>query len=148
MSCAAGLLCGVCLLHPTADLPWRIHPSVESNNKDNDGMVRGWLLTCPVSPHAWLTFHQMAFIPQAVYCPLIFFVKLAILLQFLNIFAPTHNGKTYWICHFLIWINLAFYTAGMFCAIFVCTPRAKFWNPMYVPSRSACCTKPCGTATR
>ena len=29
----------------------------------------------------------------------------------------------------MIWINVLFYTAVMFVAIFVCTPRQKFWNP-------------------
>lgn len=30
----------------------------------------------------------------------------------------------------MIWFNLLFYTAIMFVAIFVCTPRAKFWDPL------------------
>lgn len=30
----------------------------------------------------------------------------------------------------MIWLNLLFYTAITFVAIFVCTPRAKFWDPL------------------
>ncbi len=36
----------------------------------------------------------------------------------------------------MIWFNFVFYTAITFVAIFVCTPRAKFWNPL-LPGKCA-----------
>jgi len=59
-----------------------------------------------------------------------FITKLSILLQLLHVVAPSRSGSTYHLCHFMIWFNLLFYTAITLVAIFVCTPRAKFWDPL------------------
>ena len=60
--------------------------------------------------------------------------KLSILVQLLHIFAPIRSGVIYYFIHFMIWFNLLFYAAIMFVAIFICTPRDKFWHPT-VPGR-------------
>ena len=67
---------------------------------------------------------------EILYGPVMFITKLSILLQLINIFSPARNGITYYLCHFMLWFNLIFYTAIMFAAIFVCSPRHKFWEPM------------------
>ncbi|THC98614.1 hypothetical protein EYZ11_001892 [Aspergillus tanneri] len=59
----------------------------------------------------------------------IFFIKLAILLQFVEVFAPVRSGRFYWTCHFLIAVNFIFYLIGFFLELFPCRPREKFWKP-------------------
>ena len=66
---------------------------------------------------------------QILYSPVIFITKLSILIQVKHIFAPTRRKAAYYVCHLMIWINLLFYTAITFVAIFTCTPREKFWKP-------------------
>lgn len=66
-----------------------------------------------------------------MYGIIIFFIKLSILLQFLELFAPAGLTNTmYWACHSLIWINLLFYLISTFLEIFSCKPRQKAWNPL------------------
>lgn len=57
-----------------------------------------------------------------------FITKLSILIQLIKIFAPSRTGIVYWLCQFMIWFNLLFYTAVEFVGIFNCTPIAKFWD--------------------
>lgn len=64
-----------------------------------------------------------------MYCPVMFLTKLSLLLQVMHIFAANRAGKTYYLCLFMILINFLFYGIIMFVAIFVCSPRHKFWNP-------------------
>ena len=65
-----------------------------------------------------------------IYPFIIFFIKLAILLQCLRVFVPMKlRNATFWICHGLIWLNLLFYSSIVFVAIFACSPIHKFWNP-------------------
>ncbi|KAH8432810.1 uncharacterized protein LDX57_010439 [Aspergillus melleus] len=59
----------------------------------------------------------------------IFFIKLAILLQILEVFVPLKsNNYFFWSCHALIWINFVFYTISFFLEIFSCRPMDKVWN--------------------
>lgn len=71
---------------------------------------------------------------EVYYNPLIFVTKLAILLQYLSIFVPTHKGKTFYAVQTLIWLNFAFYLAVMLVQIMTCLPREKIWNPL-IPGR-------------
>lgn len=61
----------------------------------------------------------------------IFFVKLSILLQYLQIFVPRKTrNMMYLASHALIWTNLVFYLISTFLEIFACNPIAKAWNPL------------------
>ena len=68
-----------------------------------------------------------------MYAPTIFFIKLSILLQYVEIFVPgqTKTG-TYWACHAIIWLNFIYYTISLFLEIFPCSPIAKAWDPLIV----------------
>ena len=67
----------------------------------------------------------------AVYIPVIFLIKLSILLQFLRIFAPTRKGNMFIFvgAHLCILVNLIVYSVLEFSAIFACNPRKKGWMP-------------------
>ena len=68
-------------------------------------------------------------IDSIIYGISLFFIKLSILLQYLDIFRPTKKTSfMYWGPHSLIWINLALYTISSFLEIFPCNPIAKFWD--------------------
>lgn len=60
--------------------------------------------------------------------------KLAILLQYLRIFVPNKQSKTYRFTQLLIWTNFIFYVVLGFCAAFMCSPRERIWNPL-VPGK-------------
>lgn len=67
---------------------------------------------------------------EVVYCPLSFLVKMAILLQYLRLFAPSRQlNQVMW---YGAWSTAAacfcFYTIFMFWTLFYCTPRQKIWN--------------------
>ena len=66
---------------------------------------------------------------EILYSPAICITKASIVLQLINIFAPTRSGKTYYTCLLLIVFNVLLYAAIMFIYIFGCSPRAKFWDP-------------------
>lgn len=74
-------------------------------------------------------------IKQIINCPIIYITKLSILLQFNRLFAPHKLGKAYWIIQAVIWINTAYYLAGMLAIIFECTPRSKAWD-VFTPGGS------------
>ena len=65
---------------------------------------------------------------QMIYGPVMFLTKLSLLLQMMNIFALRRTGTIYYLCQFMIWANFIFYTIIMFLAIFMCSPRRKFWD--------------------
>ncbi|KAI0966405.1 hypothetical protein F4678DRAFT_475912 [Xylaria arbuscula] len=52
------------------------------------------------------------------------FLKIAILLDWMQIFVPTGTRNTlFWILHFLVWSNALFYFIGTFIDVFVCPPE-------------------------
>ncbi|KAH8435317.1 uncharacterized protein LDX57_012947 [Aspergillus melleus] len=60
----------------------------------------------------------------------IFFIKLAILLQFIEIFVPIRRtGTFYWICLILIIVNFVFYFISFFLEVFSCNPVKKYHKP-------------------
>lgn len=61
--------------------------------------------------------------------PIIYLVKLSILLQFVRIFVPSKTGTAYYFIHSVNLLNLLFYTAFTFATIFNCIPRRKLWEP-------------------
>jgi hypothetical protein len=65
----------------------------------------------------------------------IFFIKLSILLQYIEIFVPLKKLITnyiYWPSHIFIWLLFVFYFISTFLEIFSCRPLAKAWNPLLV----------------
>ena len=80
------------------------------------------------------TSTQVANYLEAIYGPTIFFVKLALLLSLLKLFAPIHQGWTYWLCISTIVFVALFYTAVIFIVVFACWPREKIWDPL-VPGK-------------
>ncbi len=66
--------------------------------------------------------------------PVIYFVKLSILLQFSRLFAPVKSGTFYWSIQALIWLNTLFYIICMFTKVFQCSPVNKAWQP-WLPGR-------------
>ena len=78
-----------------------------------------------------LTPAQYIYISSAMYGICIFFVKLSILLQYLQIFVPLKSRNAlYWTSHALIWTNLVFYLISVNLVLFGCKPIAKAWNPL------------------
>lgn len=58
-----------------------------------------------------------------------FFIKFAIILQYLELFAPARvNQKMYWALNGLLWTNVLFYITEIFVEIFRCHPIARAWN--------------------
>ncbi|KAL8670532.1 MAG: hypothetical protein Q9168_004929 [Polycauliona sp. 1 TL-2023] len=69
---------------------------------------------------------------QILYAPTIFFVKLAILLQYLRLLAPTKsaNRTLYISCRVIIALTLVYYIISTSITIFACSPIEKMWNPL------------------
>lgn len=67
-----------------------------------------------------------------MYGVIVFFVKVAILLQYLKIFAPIRqvNQVMYFGAWALIVIHFTYYTTVESFTIWACTPREKIWNPL------------------
>lgn len=63
-----------------------------------------------------------------LYGPLVFLVKLSVLLPLQHIFVTSRRQAAFFVIQILIWANLAFYLAYLFVNIFQCTPRAKIWD--------------------
>jgi hypothetical protein len=74
---------------------------------------------------------------EALYCPCIFLIKTAIVLQYLQILAPVRSGNEY--MYFGGWASIVamftFYTADVPLTLFICSPREKIWNPYYEGGR-------------
>ncbi|KAL5120584.1 hypothetical protein ACEQ8H_001603 [Pleosporales sp. CAS-2024a] len=86
--------------------------------------------------HQWqVTLNQLfnqlywANTAQVIYCPLSFLVKMAILLQYLNLFAPSRqaNRAMFYGSWCTIFANLVSYTVFMFWTLFYCAPRRMIW---------------------
>lgn len=79
-----------------------------------------------------LTVIQWDYVAEIVYGPTIFLVKVAILLQYLRLFAPkkTVNPVMFVGARAIIAITLVYYIISTSITIFACTPREKLWNPL------------------
>ncbi|KAM0803469.1 hypothetical protein BDR22DRAFT_970763 [Usnea florida] len=79
----------------------------------------------------YISFSYYIYISSAMYGICIFFVKLSILLQYLQIFVPLKSRNAlYWTSHALIWTNFVFYLISVCLVLFGCKPIAKAWNPL------------------
>jgi hypothetical protein len=67
-----------------------------------------------------------------MYGPVIFIVKLSILLQYMRIFVPTRQSNIGMYLGILavFWAHLLFYIIDTFFQIFSCNPREKAWNKL------------------
>ena len=122
-----GWICWLCVSRVSGFPSWRICPHVECPCDRGDEVPAGKLGKW-TSPATCWHLQNINYI-YILYCPVVFITKLSILVQLLHIFAPTRTGVNFYLCHFMIWFNFLFYTAIFFVAIFICNPRAKFWNP-------------------
>ncbi|KAI1120196.1 hypothetical protein F5Y10DRAFT_258887 [Nemania abortiva] len=56
-------------------------------------------------------------------------IKVAILLEWLDIFVPRYTRNYFfWCAHILLWINALFYFAAILVLNLTCMPREKYWN--------------------
>jgi hypothetical protein len=69
-------------------------------------------------------------IAEAIWCPCIFLLKTAIVLQYLEMLAPnrTVNAFMFFGGWTVIGAMFIFYTSDFFLTLFICTPREKIWN--------------------
>ena len=67
---------------------------------------------------------------EIIYTVVVFFGKLAILLQMKRVLLTSEKGFVYWALQVLIIGNSAFYILGFFIKIFECAPRGKIFNPL------------------
>ena len=86
-------------------------------------------LLCVISR---LTASQWANAAQIVYCPLSFVVKMAILLQYLRLFAPSRKGHEFmwygaWATIGATFMVYSFFT---FWTMFYCRPRRFIWDKL------------------
>lgn len=65
-----------------------------------------------------------------MWCPCVFFIKTAIVLQYLTILCPTYSLNRFvfiggW---GIITAMFLFYFADIFLTLYICNPREKIWN--------------------
>lgn len=72
------------------------------------------------------------YIFQILYSPTIVFVKLAILMQYLRLLAPTKTVDPfmYVTARGMIVVILVYYTISTCITAFACLPRERIWNPL------------------
>ncbi|KAI1098688.1 hypothetical protein F4804DRAFT_350120 [Jackrogersella minutella] len=69
-------------------------------------------------------------IASVLYAVCILFIKVSILLQYIQVFLPAKKPKAiYWTVIVMAGTNALFYSTGIFCEIFACHPFAKAWDP-------------------
>ena len=66
-----------------------------------------------------------------VYGVVIMLLKVGILYNWTHIFVPRGSRNAFWwMCHIVLWINVAFYVTSSLMGISGCTPRERLWNPL------------------
>ncbi|KAL8649407.1 MAG: hypothetical protein Q9226_005587 [Calogaya cf. arnoldii] len=106
------------VMNPALDEPALQPPNGQVSNLTNQSEEQYW--------YHWL------YVAQILYAPTIFFVKSAILLQYLRLLAPTRsaNRTLYISCRVIIVLTLVYYIISTAITIFACSPREKMWNPL------------------
>ncbi|KAJ2985762.1 hypothetical protein NUW58_g5360 [Xylaria curta] len=104
------------------------------------GLIAVAIVGCDFAPgvHQWdlrlrdlISFLYYFHVASILYGICIFFIKLSILFQYIQIFMPTREPKAmYWFTIFLIVANFVFYLASTFLEIWACNPIEKAWNPL------------------
>ncbi|KAI0121425.1 hypothetical protein F4776DRAFT_630805 [Hypoxylon sp. NC0597] len=81
-------------------------------------------------------FNYYMYIGSAIYGISIFFVKLSILMQYIQVFMPANQPKVmYRTTMSIIGLNFGYYLARTFIEIFACQPVAKAWDPLITEGR-------------
>ena len=75
---------------------------------------------------------KLLYITEIVYGPIVFVIKLAILLLYMRLFKPIK--RTFIALQLTVWLNLLAYTIGLFIEVFQCKPFTKIWWPL-MPGR-------------
>ncbi|KAL8929032.1 MAG: hypothetical protein Q9208_001475 [Pyrenodesmia sp. 3 TL-2023] len=78
----------------------------------------------------WEYFYYF-YIGALLYGPAVVFIRLSIILQYLQIFVPNKEPfKMYLTAQVLIWVNAVFYIICTFLMLFGTSPRKKAWDPL------------------
>ena len=72
---------------------------------------------------------KLMYVTSIIYGPIMFAVKLAILLLYLRVFQPVRG--TFIALHIVLWGSLAIYVIGTFVEVFQCSPIRKVWYPLW-----------------
>ncbi|KAI8630115.1 hypothetical protein F5Y19DRAFT_428721 [Xylariaceae sp. FL1651] len=56
-------------------------------------------------------------------------VKVAILVEWMRIFAPRTRNAFFWLCQVVLWLNVVYYIAATVVESMQCTPRELIWDP-------------------
>ncbi|KAI1855544.1 hypothetical protein JX265_004627 [Neoarthrinium moseri] len=77
----------------------------------------------------FIYFLRDVFITSQLYIGSILLIKVAILLEWIRIFAPPGNRHfVYWASHIMIWANVVFYVSIFIAFNIACTPYEYNWN--------------------
>ncbi|KAK7908876.1 hypothetical protein PG985_016179 [Apiospora marii] len=76
----------------------------------------------------FIVFLKNIFIAKQLNTVAMCLIKVAILLDWIRIFAPTRTGLVYSVSHATIWANIGFYVALLVVMNVPCTPYALNWN--------------------
>ena len=77
----------------------------------------------------YVNYLRFVYAEEVIYGPVIFAVKLAILLLYLRVFQPI---RATWVAlHMIVWGNLLSYVIIMFMEAFQCWPVGKAWYPLF-----------------
>ncbi|KAI0843734.1 hypothetical protein F5Y06DRAFT_10101 [Hypoxylon sp. FL0890] len=143
----------ICLLVSTLAMAMRLYTRsriIRQMNITDYSLLLGWgifvgyiaclLLAFKYAPgvHQWdlrlgdyRDFKYYMYIGSPLYDICIFFVKLSILMQYIQVFMPAKQPKAmYWTTMSIIGLNFCYYLARTFIEIFACQPTAKAWDPL------------------
>ncbi|KAH8165546.1 hypothetical protein CIB48_g2709 [Xylaria polymorpha] len=56
-------------------------------------------------------------------------VKAAILMEWMRVFSPQSRNAFFWLCHVVLWLNVAYYVSSIIVESMQCTPRQLIWDP-------------------
>ncbi|KAI0545525.1 hypothetical protein F4679DRAFT_576063 [Xylaria curta] len=74
-------------------------------------------------------FSYWVYIAGLLYNSAIAPVKVAILTEWIRIFSPQSRKAFFWLCHVILWLNVAYYIASIIVESMQCTPRQLIWDP-------------------
>ncbi|KAK8026332.1 hypothetical protein PG991_003388 [Apiospora marii] len=78
----------------------------------------------------FIAFLKDIFIVEQLNTVTLCLIKVAILLDWIRIFAPTRTGFVYWASHVTIWASIGFYAARLVTFNVACVPYALVWDKM------------------
>lgn len=72
---------------------------------------------------------QWVYIAGLLYNSAIAPVKAAILMEWMRVFSPQSRNAFFWLCHVVLWLNVAYYVSSIIVESMQCTPRQLIWDP-------------------